>query len=280
MSNRILAALAALLVSVGAVADEPSAGAYLGNLSWPAAKERMETTPIVILPFGAGAKEHGPHLPMNADRVVMEYLLDVAVSERDVIVAPPVLHGWFPAFRDFPGTEVRDSAVFESYIREVAMSLVRAGARRILFLNTGIDKATGLPISIAAREIRARTGVPSLVVNWGDLETEAIDALQEQRAGGHSDEMETSINLYLQPELVDMSKAVTEYGERPDKDYGGYLPGVLSADPRDPNYAPSGIFGDATLATAEKGRAAMEIMTAEWLKALDGFARVPVTRTP
>ena len=276
---RFLAALLCLAAAISAAADDTT-GTYLGNLSWPEAKQRMTTTPVVILPFGAGAKEHGPHLPMNADQVFMSHLLDVAVADHDVIVAPPVLYGWFPAFRDFPGTEVRDPAVFEAYMREVAESLVRSGAQRILFLNTGIDKATGLPISIAAREIRAETGVPTLVVNWGDLETAALDDLQEQLAGGHSDEMETSINLFLQPELVDMDKAVTEYGERPPKDYGGYLPGVLSNDPQDPNYAPSGIFGDATLATAEKGEATLEIMLAEWHRILDGFARVPVERTP
>lgn len=255
------------------------AGDYLGSLSWPAAAERLAEAPVVILPFGAGAKEHGPHLPMNADRVVMAYLVERAVEERDVVAAPPVLYGWFPAFRDFPGTEIRDPGVFEAYMREAALSLIRSGARRLLFLNTGIDKATGLPISIAAREIRAQTGVPTLVVSWGDLETEATEALQAQREGGHSDEIETSINLYLQRELVNMDAAVTDYGDRAPKDYGGYQPGVLSTDPEDPGYAPSGIYGDATLATAEKGRAALAIMTAEWLRILDGFANTPTART-
>ena len=49
-------------------------GAFLGDLTWPEAKERLETAPLVIIPFGGGAKEHGPHLPMNADSAVMEYL--------------------------------------------------------------------------------------------------------------------------------------------------------------------------------------------------------------
>lgn len=260
------------------VAGPSDAGEYLGSLSWPEARDRLAATPVVILPFGAGVKEHGPHMPMNADQVVMDYLVRIAVEQRDVIAAPPVLYGWFPAFRDFPGTEIRDPAVFEAYMREVALSLVRSGAQRIVFLNTGIDKATGLPISIAAREVRSETGVPTLVVSWGDLETEESAALQEQDKGGHADEMETSINLFLQPELVDMGAAVTDYGNRPDKDYGGYQPGKLSADPDDPGYAPSGIFGDATLATAAKGQAALEIMTREWLNILDGFSRTPVPR--
>ena len=215
---------------------------------------------------------------MNADRKVMDYLLERALESADVIVAPPILHGWFPAFRDFPGTEVPDAAVFEAYVREVGMSLVRSGAQRIVFLNTGIDKATGLPISIAAREIRVRTGTPTLVVSWGDLETEASDALQEQREGGHSDEIETSINLYLQPELVDMERAVQDYGDRPEHDYRGYAPGLFSGDPADPAYSETGIYGDATLATAEKGRRALEIMATEWLATLAGFADVPVRR--
>ena len=91
-------------------------GAYLGELSWPEAERRFAGTPVVIIPFGAGAKEHGPHMPMNADRVVMQHLVEAAVQSRNVIVVPPILHGWFPAFRTFPGTEIADPAVFQKYL--------------------------------------------------------------------------------------------------------------------------------------------------------------------
>jgi len=274
--GRPLVCLCSLLLSLSA--NGQATGVHLGDLSWPEAERRYAETPIVIIPFGAGAKEHGPHMPMNADRVVMEHLLEAALESRNVIIAPPILHGWFPAFRDYPGTEVADPQVFQGYVFHVGMSLAKQGAQRIVFLNTGIANATGLPISIAAREIRVQTGVPTLVVNWGDLETEEIDALQEQQMGGHGDEIETSINLYLQPQLVNMELAVEDYGERPVKDYGGYQPGVLARDPADPLYSASGIFGDATLATPEKGKAALDILTREWLRALDGFATVPLRR--
>lgn len=277
ISGRLFALVAVLVFSFDASADTP--GAYLGDLSWPEAEKRFAESPIVIIPFGAGAKEHGPHLPMNADRVVMDYLLQAAVESADVIVAPPIVHGWFPAFRDFPGTEVADPSVFRSYVQAVGMSLANQGAQRIVFLNTGISKATGLPISIAAREIRVQTGVPTLVVSWDDLETDEITALQEQRVGGHGDEIETSINLYLQPELVNMELAVQDYGERTPKDYGGYQPGRLTRDESDPAYSASGIFGDATLATAEKGRKALEVLTREWIKTLNGFSKVPLRRS-
>ena len=277
MKIRFLFVVPVMLCFVDAAYGQ-ARGAYLGDLSWPEAEARIASSPVVILPFGAGAKEHGPHMPMNADRIVMDYLLERAVESRDVIVAPPILHGWFPAFRDFPGTEVADPDVFRSYVHEVAMSLVRHGARRIIFLNTGISTATGLPISIAAREIRVETGVPTLVVSWDDLETDEIAQLQEQEVGGHGDEMETSINLYLQPDLVNMERAVQDYGDRTPKDYGGYQPGRLTRDEYDPAFSASGIFGDATLANADKGRAALAVLTREWLKAIDGFSAVPLRR--
>lgn len=267
---------ACCVLASGAFAQTP--GAYLGELTWTDAEVRLKETPVVVVPFGGGAKEHGPHLPMNADQKVMEYLCQQAVDSVDVIIAPPILHGWFPAFRGYPGTEVADPDVFERYMFEVAMSLVKQGAQRIVFLNTGIAKATGLPLSIAAREIRTQTGTPALVVSWDDLETPEIDALRTELMGGHAGELETSINLFLQPELVHMDRAVTDYGDREPKDYPGYKPGRLSRDPSDPGYTETGLFGDPTLADADKGRRALEILTRQWLAALRGFSEAATER--
>jgi creatinine amidohydrolase len=162
------------------------------------------------------------------------------------------------------------------YVYEVAMSLIRHGAKRIVLLNTGISRATGLPLSIVAREIRVQTGTPALVISWDDLETPAIDSLQEQKAGGHADEIETSINLYLQPELVRMEKAVVDYGTSGRKNYPGYEPGLFSRDQHDPEFSKTGLFGDPTKATAKKGKKALAILTRQWLLALRGFANAPL----
>ena len=253
-------------------------GAYLGELTWPEAEIRLSESPLVIVPFGGGAKEHGPHLPMNADAVVLEYLCRQAVDSLPVVVAPPILHGWFPAFREFPGTEVADAHIFADYVQAVAESLVRHGARRIVFLNTGITAATGLPISIAAREVRVQTGTPTLVVSWDDLETEEIEALQDQPAGGHGDEIETSIHLVLQPHLVRMDLAVPDLRGAGQDRAPGYRPGLFSRDPADPAYSTTGHFGDPTLATVETGEAALAIRTRQWLAALRAYSTTPLVQ--
>lgn len=277
--RRLAFLIAATLCALGALgsaqAQAQPAGAYLGDLAWPEAEWLLREAPIVVIPFGAGAKEHGPHLPMNADAKVMEFLCDQAVEALPVIIVPPILHGWFPAFREFPGTEVADPDVFAAYVKEVALSLVKQGAQRIVFLNTGISRATGLPISIVAREIRVETGTPTMVASWDDIEPPEVEELAEQRVGGHGDEMETSIHLFLQPDLVHMDKAVQDY-RGAGEGYPGYRPGLFSRDPDDPAYSETGLFGDPTLATAEKGELALELLSEQWLRILRRFAETPL----
>ena len=277
MRHRLVIPLTLMLVALAAapaVAQAP--GAHLGSLTWPEAEARLSQSPLVVLPFGPAAKEHGPHLPMNADQRVMDYLCQQAIDAMPIVVAPPILHGWLPAFRAFPGTEIDDATVFIKYVDAVARSLIRSGAKRLVFLNTSIAKAGGLPLSIVARDIRVQLGVPTLVVSWDDLETAETKALETQARGGHADELETSIHLALQPELVRMDKAVSDLGPGGGGQSPGYQPGLFSRDPRDPAYSTTGQSGDPTKATAEKGRKLLAIMTAEWLKALRGFAVAPI----
>ena len=242
-------------------------GQYLGQLTWLEARDAFASTPVVIIPFAAGAKEHGPHLPMNTDQAVMEHLLDAAVRERDVLVAPPILHGWFPAFRDYPGTEVTSES-FQNYVADIARSLVKHGAQRVMFLNLGITRATGLPLAIVARDIRADFEVPTLLVSWDDLDTDEVPL--EQERGGHADESETSVSLVLQPDLVQMDKASIEY-RKPPREQIGYAPGKFDAK------SEPGHFGDPTRATVAKGRAILAAMEKNLLLAIDQFAVTPTT---
>lgn len=274
----VVLSISGMLLAVPPAALAQNPGSWLGDLTWAQAEAMLAEAPMAIVPFGAGAKEHGPHLPMNADLVVARYLSERAIENLPVVVAPPIVHGWFPAFRDFPGTEVRDPDVFRAYVLEVARSLVRNGAQRIVLLNTGIARATGLPISIAARELRVESGIPVLVVSWDDLEDERSDALLEQTSGGHADEGETSIHMFLQPDLVSAELPSVAPSRAAGPAGPGYRPGVIARDATDPGYLPEGYTGDPSLATAEKGQALLAIMTERWLDALRAFAESPIRR--
>ena len=241
------------------------AGAWLGDLTWEEAADALPST-LVIVPFAAGAKEHGPHLPLRTDELVLNHLLNAVIDGREVLVAPPILHGWFPAFRDYPGTEVADPAIFQNYVRAICESLVRHGAQRLVILNMGITRASGLPLAIVARDLRADHGVAMLVLSWDDLEDADSEQLYEQLRGGHADEGETSIVLNLRPDLVQMERAVTDYRRAPDEQIG-YVPGHFDRETE------AGLFGDPTLADEEKGAQLLAIMTRNLLRAIDQFSK-------
>ena len=93
---------------------------------------------------------------------------------------------------------------------------------------------------------------------------------------GHAGELETAMMLHLRPDLVHMERAPTDYGAEGGEPGPGYRPGGFSRIPGSPEYSATGIFGDATLATAEKGRRVIEIMTREWIRALRAFATEPL----
>ncbi|MCP5102930.1 MAG: creatininase family protein [bacterium] len=65
--------------------------------------------------------------------------------------------------------------MFRRYMHQIAKSLIKHGAKRIVFLNTGIFKATELPLAMAAREIRVQDGIPTIVVSWDDLEDKQVE---------------------------------------------------------------------------------------------------------
>jgi creatinine amidohydrolase len=134
----------------------------------------------------------------------------------------------------------------------------------------GINRATGLPLGVVARELRVEHQLPVLLISWDDLETIEIDELSEQHRGGHADEIETSANLYLQPERVNMDRAVTDYGAAPTGQ-SGYVPGAFDR-------GSSGVFGDPTLASAAKGEQVLAIMRANFLDALEQFSTHSIDR--
>jgi len=91
--------------------------------------------------------------------------------------------------------------------------------------------------------------------------------IRKEPGGTHADEIETSMMLYIAPESVDMKKAV--------KDYHGDQPGGLTRDPHgEGTYSPTGVWGDATLATREKGKIVTEALVKAVLADIEALRAV------
>jgi creatinine amidohydrolase/Fe(II)-dependent formamide hydrolase-like protein len=176
-----------------------------------------------------------------------------------VLIAPVVDFGYYPAFLNYPGSQHLRAETFVALLDDIVDGLVRQGARRIAVVNTGVS--TEGPLQIAARNALIRHGVRIAVADIRQL-GKSTAHLHEQKLGGHGDEHETSLMLAIAPETVRMDLAKPDYGNmlgEPKTVF--YRPVVFGGDPDSgPDYSATGVRGDPTLATREKGEAMLAAM--------------------
>jgi creatinine amidohydrolase len=247
-----------------AVENEPvvQKGTVLAELTWQEAEQLLGPETIVVIPLGAAAKEHGPHLRLDNDLTLANYFRDRVLADAEVVMLPTVPYHYYPAFVEYPGSTTLRLETARDLIVDIVRSISAFGPRRFYVINTGVS--TNKALAPAAEEL-AREGV---LLRYTDLLAVASPVereLAKQPVGTHADEIETSMILYIAPERVDMSKAVADV--QPD----GELPG-LSRDPSTrKTYSKTGVWGDATLATREKGERMVEAIVAGMLADIEAL---------
>jgi creatinine amidohydrolase len=240
-------------------------GRFIENLTWPEVAAAFEADLPVIVPIGAGAKEHGHHLPMKTDWLLARALAEGVAARLPVLIAPIVPFGYYPVFQSYPGGQHLSADTFVRLLTELIERLLDQGARRIAIINTGVS--TEGPVGLATRGILERRGVQIGVADIRRLGRK-MDHLLEQEVGSHADERETSIMLAIAPELVRMELAKRDYGKEPSPGVFATPSTMQSADPSAVDYSETGAFGDPTLASAEKGRAFLDAMIADLVDGL------------
>jgi creatinine amidohydrolase len=256
-----------LAAAVGASpggAGEPR-GVVLEDLTWVEAEKALTPDAVVVLPIGAESKEHGPHLKLKNDFVMAQFLAGRVREKSAVVVAPTVNYSYYPAFAEYPGSTSLRLETARDLIVDVCRGLARFGPRRFYALNTGVSTLRAL--APAAQTLAAE----GILLRYTNLLTATADVekpVSKQEGGTHADEIETSMMLYIAPQDVDMGKAVKEY--RPGS-------GGLTRDPKstDKVYSSSGVWGDPTLATREKGRLLTEALVEKILAEIDELRRAP-----
>jgi creatinine amidohydrolase len=266
----IAASLAIASTALAQPAPAAPRGVLLEDLTWQQAENILTPDAVVVIPIGAAAKEHGPHLRLKNDFVLAEYFKHRVMAGEAVVVAPTINYHFYPAFVEYPGSTSLRLETARDLVVDVCRSLARFGPKRFYVLNTGVSTIRAL------KPTQDQLAAEGIVMRYTDILTvgeEAEKAVRQQEGGTHADEIETSMMLYMDPSLVDMSKAA--------KDYHPQGSGGLTRDPKGQGtYSPTGIWGDATLATREKGRRVVEAMVEGMLKEIASLraAAVPAGR--
>jgi creatinine amidohydrolase len=270
---RVVAVLFVMAVLAGSASDAQTAaqrrGILLEDLTWKEAEAVLTPDVVVVIPIGAQAKEHGPHLKLRNDFTIAEYLKRRVLERSAVIVAPTLNYHYYPAFVDYPGSTTLRLETARDMTVDICRSLARFGPRRFYALNTGVSTVRALAPAV---EILAAEGILLRFTNVSTIVEDVEKRVQQQEGGTHADELETSMMLYIDPQSVDMKKAVKDY-------HPGASP--LSRVPdATRTYSASGTYGDATLATREKGRVIVEAMVERLLQEVADLRRAapPPTR--
>jgi creatinine amidohydrolase len=247
-------------------------GNWIETLAWPAVAGHIASGWPVVVPIGARSKEHGHHLPMQTDYLLARALADGVAAELPVLIAPVVDFGYYPAFLRYPGSQHLSADTFIAVMRDVLGRFLDQGVQQLAVINTGVS--TEGPVDIAARDMLAQRGVQVPVAHIRAL-GRTTRAQMAQKLGGHADEAETSIILAIAPDQVDMSKARTDYGNMLDEPPSIFVtPAQFRDDPASgSHHSATGVRGDPTLATPEKGRLILADMVSELVAGLRPFCR-------
>ncbi len=256
MRQRIPVSLMFFLIALFAFA-ESQISIHIENLTWVEAEKALAAYDVALLALGARTKEHGPHLQLNNDYLMAEYLKDRVAAQVPVAVLPTLQYGYYPAFLEYPGSVSLRAETFRDMIIDIGRSLQGYGIKKVYILNTGVSTLRPLQ---QAQESLGKDGLELWYLNILEVDRKLPADLLKQEGGTHADESETSMMLYIAPDSVDMQKAVKDFDPRPGR------PG-LTRDPQGSgSYSPSGIWGDPTLATFEKGRIIVEFTVSEIVK--------------
>ena len=231
-------------------------GVFLNALTWQEAEPLLCADPLVVLPVGAGAKEHGSHLPLGTDQTVAEYFARRLAERVAVIVLPTVTYGYYPHFSEVPGSTHLQAGTFAALVTEAIVSVRRHGPRRFLILNTGVS--TFPVLEVVARDLERGHGLLVGVTRIEELGRRHLKGVLEQREGSHADEHETSLLLAIEPETVRRDLARAEFPERP-RPPATFVPASIRVTPGW-RASGTGVYGDPTVATAQKGAIIAEAM--------------------
>jgi creatinine amidohydrolase len=226
----------------------------LHEMSWTEAKEYFKKGDIAILPVGSN-EQHGPQNPLGTDHLIAKAVAEETAKRTGVLCLQVIPFGVSSHHRQFWGTVYVSPKAFQNYMKEVCLALNYYGVRKIVIVNGHGGNLCAL--MEMARELREK-GVFVSIFQWWSAANKLLPDLFKPEERRHAAAEETSVNLALHPQIVDVNKAVDEEPRKHVVQTEGV---TLSLDTVD--YTSSGVFGKSTTASAEKGKKVFEAVVNE-----------------
>lgn len=228
-------------------------GNKIGEMSWKEMRRRKESTDTVIIPTGS-VEVYGPHMPMGTDGIVANEIAELIAERTGALIAPTVELGESSALSAFPETFPMKRSILEAYLDDLFGMLIKYGFKNFLFI-TGHAGNVDTVSYLCKKYFEECGDIRCGQIDWWRFAGANCEATFENKgymAHGHASECGTSVMLYLRPELVHMEEA-TCVDKAPDAEFTDIIRYASFTD-----RTPNGTIGDATAASAEKGKELVE----------------------
>lgn len=241
------------------------------EMSWPEIKQIVKEGRVAVIPVGS-TEQHGPHLPTMTDAFICFEICRRSAERvpNEAVVLPPVSYGYNEHHFDFPATIHIDFKPWIDFVLCICKSLAYHGFRRILIVN-GHGSNTALA-EIVARRTTIETDAICASFSYFNLAWDKLKDILEGECG-HAGDLETSLMLYLKPELVNMSEAERDWnypksryirwGWSPEYESFAVAGGKVQFMDWMSRVSKTGVLGDPTKATGEKGEKMLDIFVEE-----------------
>jgi creatinine amidohydrolase len=224
---------------------------------------------VIVQPVGA-IEQHGPHLPLVVDSAIGVAVLGKAFEKLPADIPayalPPLCYGKSNEHWHFPGTITLTATTLMSVLTEVGESLYRAGFRKLVFLNSHGGQPQVL--EIVARDLHQTYEdfmvFPLFTWRVPNVAKELLTP-KELEFGIHAGDAETSLLLSILPDQVKMDAAIAEYPHGLPQDSVLSMEGKLPFAWTTRDLTTSGVLGDPTTATKEKGDRLLESLAEGWV---------------
>ena len=236
---------------------------FWNRMSAAALVELAGRDAIVLLPVAA-TEQHGPHLPTGVDTFLCEEACrrtaELVQRSRPCVVAPTVWAGLSEHHVAYGGTFTLSLSTWHALLRDLCGAIGRAGFKRVVIVNGHGGNVAAL--NALTVDLTRETGLAVATTNYaGFAAQEAAAILEDQDGVMHACEAETSMVMALRPELVDTSRLPEAFGPNASRAEALARPIHVWKSFRD--MTPSGVFGDARRATADKGDRLLDAYAAD-----------------
>lgn len=237
-------------------------------------------TSIVLLPTAA-TEQHGAHLPVGTDSIILSTLIDKFIEEEHfndgcLIFTPQLCIGKSNEHMGFAGTLTFGTQTYYAILYDIAKAIARSGFKKLVLLNSHGGNTDML--NMISRDLRIDLGLEVFVFDWWftPFWNKGLEGLKESGTYGvfHACELETSLMLHARPDMVHMELAVDEDPVECLRDnnfitvFGPYNAGWKTSD-----ITKSGVIGAPTYATAEKGKKLFDYAVKELKDIISAFAK-------